>query len=353
MTKIFITGESGTIPMTLQCLAKNNDCIVVNEQIEQETFYNHFKTHQSFKVRKPEIDFLDYEKLSAIFKLAKGTANEPDIIVHSGAFVGTDFCSSNEALAIKTNVEGTLNIVKICNEFNIPLVYFSTTAIMDPDDYSKEKPISKNTKINPQTLYGITKYAGELIVQNMCNTSKAIVRPVFGFGDYPDDLHSALTKLIYVMHRNLTEETPLTILLDPLIKKSYTRVENIARCVLDIAKDVLKQNYIYDNPIYKNPINIGIDHVNALNWYDIKEIICKIFVDKKLCTKELFDYIYKIKIFFKSDDDYLHYHNIKIDQLKERMLEFEKQDFFIDIKQGIESTVDSVVKNSHIKPYWL
>jgi len=61
--KIFITGESGTIPMSIQELALNEYNIdVVNTQLE-DNFLTHYKAHQSFKIRKREIDFLDRKLL--------------------------------------------------------------------------------------------------------------------------------------------------------------------------------------------------------------------------------------------------------------------------------------------------
>jgi len=349
MLKIFITGESGTIPMAIQKIASEYDCVIVNSQIEIDNFYAEYKKHQSFQVRKPEVDFLDKELLLKIFTLVKGTKNEPDLIIHSGAFVGTDFCLSNESLAIRTNVEGTLNIVNICNQFKLPLIYFSTTAIMDPHDYNQYHPISENTKICPQTLYGITKYAGELIVQNMCKINKFIVRPVFGFGDYPDDLHSALTKMIYVLYRNVIQkDSSLTILLDPNINKSYTRVENIARCVLRLAHDITSES-LYS----QHAMNIGVDYSKSKNWNEIKFIMCKIFEEKKICTKKEFNKIYLDKIMFKPQNDYLHYHNIENKQLVSKNIDFENEFGFIDLKEGMEQTIDSVILNVEKEPYWL
>jgi nucleoside-diphosphate-sugar epimerase len=343
MIKVFITGESGTIPMAIQRQALKFDIRIVNNQLE-DNFYTKYKNHQSFKVRKQELDFLDKKLLNEVFSLAQGTDNECDIIIHSGAFVGTDFCSSNSALAIKTNIEGTQNIVDICNKFKKQLVYFSTTAILDPKDYNKDKLITEETKINPQTLYGITKYAGELMVKNVCKTPYLIVRPVFGFGNYPDDLHSALTKMIYVITKNiLKNDAKLTILLDPNITKSYTRVENIANCILNMIK---KQNF--NNEIF----NIGTHAQYAKNWIFLKNIIRNLFVQKNICSIEKFDDIYN-NIKFVAEADYLHYHNINNLKILNEYKVFEKDKDFISLEQGINDTINSVIKNIDEKPYWL
>ena len=127
---IFITGESGTIPLALQRLvSKNRKFDICNSQLEDPYRLDIFKEHQSFSVRKPEIDFLDRD---LIFSTLSEFWEEIDIIIHSGAYVGTDYCLEKPQNAIQANVEGTNNIVELCNEYNIKLVYFSTTAIYDP-----------------------------------------------------------------------------------------------------------------------------------------------------------------------------------------------------------------------------
>ena len=344
MKNLFITGESGTIPMQIQHLAKQYDFNVINTQLE-DNFLTNQKTHQSFKVRKHEIDFLNREKLLGYDDLWGGV----DQIIHSGAFVGTDFCSSDPTMAIRTNVEGTQNIVDICNKYNIPLIYLSTTAILDPNKYSFSSPMTEDSPINPQTIYGITKYAGELIVKNTCKTNRIVVRPVFGFGNYPDDLHSALTKLIYVMYKNFTQNTEnkLKILLDKNIPKSYTRVENIASCILKIAR--------YQHNIRKesNIFNIGEDRLQAKDLYQLFSIINFFFVEKGICTGQQFNQKINEWIEFKPIKDYLHYHNIDNTKLRHNGLDFSNFENYIPVDEGISLTIDSVIKNVDIEPYWI
>ncbi len=342
MKAIFITGESGTIPMAIQRIVVDKHLTaIVNSQLSDNFDYDKYKTHQSFKIRKPEIDFLNRELLFKIFKEKFDSYNEITHIIHSGAYVGTDFCAANPLDAIRTNIEGTKNIVDICNTFNIKLIYFSTTAIFDPKDYSEDKPITENTKINPQTLYGITKYAGEMIVEKECKALFTIVRPVFGFSDYPDDLHSALTKIIYNIIYNLKNNTniKLDVLLNRNINKSYTRVENIADCVLNIIR----------NDYFLNVFNIGINYKESVDWYYLFEVI----KDEILVFQEHFENLQNLEniysnIVFYHKKDYLHYHNIDDAKLFKYGLSFKN-----DLRQGIRKTIYSCIKNLNIKPYWI
>jgi dTDP-4-dehydrorhamnose reductase len=344
MFKIFITGESGTIPMAMQRLASSFGFEIINTQLE-DNFLTSFKTHQSFKVRKPEMDFLNRD-----FLLKTDMWKQVNLIIHSGAYVGTDYCSSDPGAAIRTNVEGTQNIVDICNKFSIPLIYLSTTAILNPKDYSRHRPMSEFTAISPQTLYGITKYAGELIVQNICKTRRIIVRPVFGFGNYPEDLHSALTKIIYVIYRNLIgKETKLTVLLNKEIMKSYTRVENIATCILKFANVINQADIFHECSL----INIGENYEKAKDWYDLLDLISYQFITRGICSHKNINVIFNKHITFVPEKDYLHYHNLDNSRLKSLGFDFDIQKNYINIETGISLTLDSVIKNIEQEPYWL
>ncbi|GJQ43789.1 MAG: hypothetical protein JETCAE03_32870 [Ignavibacteriaceae bacterium] len=329
---VFITGESGVIPNAMQHILFGSEKYrVINSQIDDAFHLKDLKTHQSFKIREPELDFLDNHLLNhSLSRLWE----DVDIIVHSGAYVGTDFCNEYPQQAISTNVQGTKNIVDICNKYDIKLIYFSTTAIFDPADYSETKPITEKTNIKPQTLYGITKYAGEMIVKQLCEQKTLVVRPVFGFGDFPHDLHSAITKIIYtaVYNDEYNTNKKLKVLLNPTIKKSYTRVENIVNAVIKLL----------DFDTHYDEVNIGENHTFSMNWEEMFGII------KRITGINASQYID-----FEPHEDYLHWHNIDNSKMMDLGIDFNKNNY-IDFDRGISKTFSSTLENvSYIKPYWI
>jgi len=335
--KILITGESGVIPQQISKLAPLFNCSIINTQLE-ETPVDFLKNYQAFNVRKHELDFTNATILEAVAKI-----NKPDLVIHSGAFVGTDYCDSKKDEAVMTNVFGTKLIVDFCNQLNIPIVYFSTTAIFDPKSYGRFSPINENTKINPRTLYGITKYAGELIVKNECVTPYMIVRPVFGFGDYPDDLHSAITKLMYMLYTDKQYDSKLKILLNPTIGKNYFRVENIAYIVLRLIQE----------EAWGEEINVGENFNERKNWYKMFDLINQasdkvsnvLLRDKNQLAADISE-----KITFEPESDYLHWHNID----NSRMRDIIGDEFVLTtFEKGLEKTITSIITNQDKKPYWI
>jgi len=325
---IFITGESGTIASSIIEYSKKYKINVVNDYNNDLFNINKLKTWKSFSYRNPELDFTNRELLFSL----KDMWENVDCIVHCGAFVNTDLCGARSNDAINVNVQGTKNIVDIANAFNIKLIYFSTTAIYDPSDYSQYKLINYDTNKKPKTLYGITKYAGELVVERECKTDKIIIRPVFGFGSYPYDVNSVLNKTIYLLN-NFSGKKFISQL-DKNILKTYTRVENIAVQTLNI----LTRGF------WNDEYNIGDNYQNSFNWFEYYNIICEEYYKRNIeITLNLDDVIE-----WYPSGDYLHYHQIETSKI-ERLGLWEK---VININEGISDTIDSVIKNKDKQPAW-
>jgi len=72
-----------------------------------------------------------------------------DLIIHAAALKRIDTCQDNPIEAFKTNVEGTLNCIKVCKELpGISLCFVSTDKACEPC-----------------TTYGATKYLAEQLVR--------------------------------------------------------------------------------------------------------------------------------------------------------------------------------------------
>jgi dTDP-4-dehydrorhamnose reductase len=143
---------------------------------------------------------------------------KPDIIIHLAAMVGTIDCEGVPRQAIKTNVEGTLNIVEAAKKIHAKLVYFSTTAIYKPGTLI----INEDSPIEPQTIYGKTKYWGEEIAKlYMPKNDLLIIRPCFGFGGRTD------VSMLGALIRSHFTGKYTYLLLDLENYKDYTYVRNI------------------------------------------------------------------------------------------------------------------------------
>lgn len=86
-----------------------------------------------------------------------------DAVVHCAAFTAVDAAEEQIELCRKVNAEGTQNIVNVCRDLGIKLMYFSTDYVFNGQG---ERPWKPEDKREPLNVYGQTKYEGELAVEH-------------------------------------------------------------------------------------------------------------------------------------------------------------------------------------------
>jgi UDP-glucose 4-epimerase len=157
--------------------------------------------------------------------------NNADIVVHNAAVVGTDVVALSPNEATLSNVTGTYNIVRACNQNNIPVCYMGTTVIYDTANY-QESNIKEDSDLNPTTLYGILKLAGERVVTTHAK-DWTVMRPLFAYGGV-GDMNSLISKTIFA-HREKRKK--IDMFLDPNKIKDYLHVTDYCRAVVMSCED--------------------------------------------------------------------------------------------------------------------
>lgn len=127
-------------------------------------------------MRYVPIDITDAEACEAriIFE-------QPDAVIHCAAWTAVDAAEDDENRAkVKgINFGGTKNIVNVCEQLDIPMMYISTDYVFDGQGEEPWKPDC--TDYNPLNHYGNTKLMGERAVSG--NLDKFfIVRIAWVFG---------------------------------------------------------------------------------------------------------------------------------------------------------------------------
>ena len=134
--------------------------------------------------------------------------HKPDYLIHCAALSRPmSIHEKNISSSISTNIIGTSNIVKVCSQFNIKLIYFSTNYVYPgtKGNYSESDPVL------PINNYAISKLGGECAVRlyknslilRICMTEKPFVHKK-AFNDveinfmYHEELAKNLLKLINV-----------------------------------------------------------------------------------------------------------------------------------------------------------
>lgn len=101
----------------------------------------------------------------------------PDVIFHCAAYTNVDGAENDEAACRKVNVDGTSNLVKAAEQVDAKIIYISTDYVFDGEN---PEPYEVDGATDPQSIYGQTKYEGELAVREYLK--HFIVRTAWVFG---------------------------------------------------------------------------------------------------------------------------------------------------------------------------
>lgn len=89
----------------------------------------------------------------------------PDVVVNCAAFVRVDDAEDRVDEAFRVNAFGALHVARVCAEVNALCVYLSTDYVFDGQ---KGTPYTENDSPRPVNVYGVSKMAGEFLVQQSC-----------------------------------------------------------------------------------------------------------------------------------------------------------------------------------------
>lgn len=173
-----------------------------------------------------------------------------DAVVHCAAWTAVDKAEEPELLETvrKVNAEGTKNIVDVCEELDIPIMYFSTDYVFSGDG---EEPWMEDAPKDPLNVYGLTKGEGEDFVTAW--PKHFIIRISWVFGKNGHNFIKTMLKLAKTHDH-------LTVVNDQVGSPTYTW--DLARLVVDMIQTDKYGIYHATNQGY-------------CSWYDFAKEIFK------------------------------------------------------------------------------
>lgn len=149
MERILVTGALGQLGTEL--VIELQKIYGINNVIFTDI---HPPMSKNFEGIFTTLDVLDKGGLKEIIRNDRITQ-----IYHLAAILSANAEKTPE-LAWKINMDGFLNVLELAREHKIKKVYWpSSIAVFGPDSPKDDTP--QNTIMNPNTIYGITKVAGE------------------------------------------------------------------------------------------------------------------------------------------------------------------------------------------------
>ena len=172
---------------------------------------------------------------------------QPDIIINPAAYTKVDQAQNEPELASQINVLAPQVLAEKASELNIPIIHFSTDYVFDGQ---KHEPYLETDKVNPQSVYGQTKWQGEEAVRQ--NKKHIIFRTSWIFSSHGENFLKTILKLIQ-------EKTSLNVVSDQI--GTPTSTEALADVTYKIVETIFNDPHFKDFGIYHMTLD------NETNWY--------------------------------------------------------------------------------------
>lgn len=212
------------------------------------------------------IDFCNKAKLKQLFVKIKNIT----CIFHIGARAGVRASIKDPYIYLKTNIEGTLNLLELMVDFSIKKIIFSSTSSV----YAGEDIPFKESMCadKPVSTYAASKRSAEILLytyHHLYNLDISIIRYFTVYGPYsrPD---MALFKFI----KNIDNKCAIDIYGDGSQKRDFTFIGDIVTGTF-LAKKKIRYE-IFNLGGGNNPIKLT-KMIQLLEYFLQKNAICRYF----------------------------------------------------------------------------
>lgn len=265
--KIIITGATGFIGSHLsEFFVERGFRVTAFDRYNPEYNLGHLANSNY----KNDIEFIfgDIRDHDSVFKAIK----KQDIIIHLAALIGIPYSYYSPLSYIKTNIEGTYNVLEAAKNLDIEQTIITSTS--ETYGSAKRIPINEEHKLIGQSPYSASKIAADQLAISYWRSFKLpvkIIRPFNTYGPRQSDRAVIPSIILQALYNDNIKLGNLNSTRD------FTYVKDLCVAFFEILKL---------NNFYGLPINVGTNKEHKIK--DVANIIInkinpklKILIDKK------------------------------------------------------------------------
>ena len=219
MTKILVTGGAGFLGAYLvkKLNSNKNNKIFVVDLLHNKGAIPYLNPKNRFI----KGDIVNTKILKKIEKW------KPDVIYHLAAQSGSEGAYDDPKNDLITNAYGTYLLGNLAKKIKCKkFIYTSTVAVYG----SNEKIIKEKTKIQPDSIYGISKYSGELFLKQLLHgtTIKTYIFRVFNTYGPGENLNNLKKGMVSIFCSYVWKNKPIVVKGSINRFRNFTYIEDCA-----------------------------------------------------------------------------------------------------------------------------
>ena len=208
-----------------------------NDYYDPELKYDramHLKKEYGIAVH--EADLRHASSMSMVMGLLK-----PDLVLHLAAMAGVRYSMDHADEYIDNNITGTNNLIKACEEANVPDVMFASTSCVM---HGNPLPWSPDVKLGPQlSPYGYTKQTTEDMfnISKIANAVCLRFFTVYGPWGRPD-------MALFDFTKNILADNAIEVFNNGDMKRDFTYVDDIVQGIWLVSQNMTnRETYCIGN----------------------------------------------------------------------------------------------------------
>ncbi|MEI6893843.1 MAG: dTDP-4-dehydrorhamnose reductase [Colwellia sp.] len=250
--KVLITGKGGQLAWELEQICPNNVHVI------------------SFSAQ--ELDITVSEKVNDMFDL-----HQPDIVINAAAYTAVDKAETDREMAYAVNDLGSEYLALACKKSGARLIHVSTDFVFDG---TKTTPCQTDEKPNPINVYGASKLAGDIKINNILGAQATIIRTAWVYSVNGNNF-------VKTMLRLMTEKEQLGIVYDQVGTPTWAK--GLAKMIWSLVEKSGKVQGTSENiePLSDAPLNpssgtmfLHWTDAGVCSWYDFAIAIQELAVEK-------------------------------------------------------------------------
>ena len=227
--KFVVTGGAGFIGSNIvkQILKQNHTPIVIDN-----LYRGKIERISSLDVEFHKVDIRDFDQLRNIFKNSDG-------IFHEAALTDVQESFTKQQQYIDVNVRGTENVFRIAKEFDLKVVYASSSSVYGNP---KKIPLNENSERNSINPYGKTKLDDEFLAEKYSKDNVSIIGLRY-FNVYGEGQTGSYAGVITKFLNRLKEKKSPIIFGTGTQIRDFIFVEDVALANISAMKSNLKNGF--------------------------------------------------------------------------------------------------------------
>lgn len=166
--KVLITGKGGQLAWELEQLAP-----------------------EKFEVISVGIDELDITNESLVADFI--AEMKPDLVINAAAYTAVDQAEKETELAYAVNELGIKYLAQACKKIGARILHISTDFIFDGES---ARPYQTDAKPNPLNVYGASKLAGDIALNEILPEASVIVRTAWVYSVHGNNFVKSMLRLM-------------------------------------------------------------------------------------------------------------------------------------------------------------